>query len=327
MKVKVAFLQELLCIRGSSVAMYDYADYNEKLLCNESLILLPEEGIKRSDPLGILKFTTRFNVITFRMENLEKILEEQKVDVLYVIKYGKKDNLFSTRVKTVVHCVFDMSEPHGDVYAGVSKEVAEKFNRRLYVPHMIGLIPPSKEEQQVLRFSSRKELNIPEDSIVFGRYGGEDTFNIDFCWEIISLILTERKDVFFLFINTPKRIEHERVKYLDKVITSFEKNKFISMCDAYLECGTMGHSFGLAIGEFSVNNKQIIAYEEKNPKGKFWNDAHLKILKDKGLYYSDPLEFYRILMNFKRSENVDLNCYSDYSPVKVMEIFERVFLC
>jgi len=323
--MKIAFLQELLCIRGSSVALYDYADQNEKILGNQSIILLPESGISRSDPLGLIKFLKRFSVLVFRDSELEKILAENQVDFLYVIKYGRNEGLVSKKVRTGIHCVFDMSEPHGDVYAGVSREIAEKYGKKLFVPHMVSLRPDNSR-------NLRKKLNIPENATVFGRYGGIDTFNLHFCWEMIFLVLKERTDVYFLFINTPKIIQHSRVIYLEKIFEDVEKNEFISTCDAHLECGTMGHSFGLAIGEFSVNNKPIIAYKDPEPeKSPFWNGAHLAILGDKGIYFSDALDFYRVISSFKREDYIgpdkrDLNCYKAYSPKKVMEQFKKVFL-
>ena len=41
--MKVAFFQPHLCLRGTTVAMYDYAYYNEKLLGNESIIFYDKD--------------------------------------------------------------------------------------------------------------------------------------------------------------------------------------------------------------------------------------------------------------------------------------------
>lgn len=323
--MKLAFLQEQLCVRGSSVAMYDYADYNEILLKNQSIILLPKSGLQRSDPIGLKRFQDRFKVVIYPDSELENTLEEFGVDILYIIKYGKRDGLnASCKIKTVIHCVFDMSEPHGNVYAGVSKEIAEKYKKKLFVPHMVAL---DKRIFDSRCPSLRDQLGLKKTDIVFGRYGGQDTFNLDFVWSIINMVVSERKDIHFLFINTPAGLIHPQVHYGEKISSDLEKKVFIEACDAHLECGTMGHSFGLAIAEFSVMNKPIIAYKPKKPIG-FWNDAHLKILGDKGIYYSDGLDFYRVLMNFSITshQETDLNCYRDYSPEKVMKIFQSVFI-
>jgi hypothetical protein len=106
-------------------------------------------------------------------------------------------------------------------------------------------------------------------------------------------------------------------------MTNEEKNQFINTCDAHLECGTLGHSFGISIGEFSVNNKPVIAYG-----GETWNNAHKDILGSKGIYFYDSIDFYNILTRFNPIEykNQDLNCYKEYTPEKVMKKFKEVFI-
>lgn len=315
--VKIAFHIDQLDIRGTGVALFDYANFNEKLLGNESVIIVPQATVNKSHSQALQKFTHRFQKV-LAYKDLETVLEEEKCDLLYCIKYGKNDGVFSKKVKTVVHCVFDLSEPHGDIYAGVSEALVKKFNKELFVPHMVSL-PPSKTKEHL-----RKQFNIPEDAVVFGRYGGADTMNLQFCWEVIGHLVQKRKDFYFLFINTPQIVKHPRVLYLPTITTENDKNLFINTCDAYLECGNLGHSFGLAIGEFSVNNKPIIAYKGPN----MWNTAHFDILGDKGIYFSNAVEFYKILESFNPDDykDKDLNCYRDYSPEQVMKIFDDIFL-
>ena len=87
-------------------------------------------------------------------------------------------------------------------------------------------------------------------------------------------------------------------------------------CDAMIYGQSLGETFGIAIGEFSVNNKPIIAYN-----GRVWNDNYKIILGDKALWYLNFEECYNILLNFNPVEykNKDLNCYKEYSPDKVMK--------
>jgi len=352
--MRIAFHDSHIGIRGTSVAMYDYADFNEKILGNTSIVIIPEHnpdlqstfspylrdtmenlGIEitsekrkdQNDPLGVEKFTSRFPVFRYKtIPELETILADQKCDVLYCIKYGHKDEVVSKTVKTVIHCVFDMTQPHGDVYAGVSEALACKYKQTLFVPHMISMRPAKTKDNM------RAELGIPESAIVFGRYGGYETMDLEFCWRTIAMVVQNFPHIYFLFANTPKILIHKNIKHVPKMIKEDDKNRFIQTCDAHLECGKMGHSFGLAIGEFSVNNKPIIAYNGGNVSYKdgksLWNDSHLKILGSKGIYFSNEKEFFYILTTFDPSEyqGQDLNCYRDYSPEKVMEKFKQVFL-
>jgi hypothetical protein len=324
----IAFHDTHLGIRGTSVAMYDYAHFNETILKNTSIIIIPKPtGKDQNDPDGVKRFQSRFPVFWYSsLDQLESLLKIKNCDVLYCIKYGKNDGVLSKKIKTVIHCVFNMEEPHGTVYVGVSRALAHKFNSNIFVPHMISLTPSEKKEN--LRLS----LGIPNDAIVFGRYGGKDTMDLIFCWRAIYLVVNNYPNIFFLFANTPEVVIHKNIKYISKVITEAEKNRFIHTCDAHIECGSMGHSFGLAIGEFSVNNKPIIAYDSKTitytTGTSEWNDSHIKILGDKGIYFQDEKEFFHILTNFDPSDYVgkDLNCYREFSPEAVMAKFSSTFL-
>lgn len=318
----IAFYSKQLCVRGTSVALYDYADYNEKILNNKTLILLDNNS--KHNNRALKKFTNRFDII-YVDNDIEEIIKCHKIEIIYYIRYGKNEGLLSNNVKNVVHCVFDMTEPHGDVYAAVSESLAKKFNKPLFVPHMISL-------KKITDKNLKSFLNIPENSIVFGRYGGEDTFNLEFCWRAIQTVLSIRSDIFFLFANTPIVIKHPNIKYLDKISSEYEKNLFINTCDAHLECGKLGHSFGLSIGEFSVFNKPIIAYKKPSIRYDsdyidFWNDEHIKILGEDGIYFTSEKEFLNILLTFKKENyNRDINKYKEYTPEKVMEIFKKIFI-
>ena len=153
MSVKIAFHTDFFDVRGTCVSLYDYAHYNETILNNKSIILIPRKGLEdgnKSDELAIQKFYKRFSINIFPyedVEHMELILKSEKCDILYTIKYGKNDGLISKVAKTVVHCVFDMSEPHGDVYAGVSEQIAKKFGQTNFVPHMIP--EPSKTTENI----------------------------------------------------------------------------------------------------------------------------------------------------------------------------------
>jgi hypothetical protein len=327
--MRIAFHSDQLCVRGTSVAMFDYAFFNQTLLKNQSVIIVPFTA--RNDVEAVKHFSNHFQIIYYRdkqVEDLESKLEENKCDVLYCIKYGKNDGIVSKKIRTVVHCVFDCSEPHGDVYAAVSKALADKFNISSFVPHMISIKEHLKECREETKDCLRTLLNIPANAVVFGRYGGMDTMNLDFCWRAIKFVVENYPNIYFIFCNTPQLVQHPQIIYLQKTASLQFKQAFIQACDAHLECGSLGHSFGLAIGEFNVFNKPIIAY---NPalQPSFWNDSHIKILGTKGLYYSDERQFIHMLTTFDKHEQSlkDWNVYENtYSPHNVMEMFQNVFL-
>lgn len=312
--MKIAFHTGQFDLRGTCVSLYDYAHYHETILGGKSVILtsagaIHDEGIK-------YKFAKRFEVRYYKKDEHVDFLV-QDCDIFYTIKYGKNDTYLPKGIKTCIHCVFDLSEPHGDVYAAVSDTLAKKFGQTLFVPHMIGLKPSRSGD------NLRKKLGIPQDAVVFGRHGGQDTFDLVMAKIAISHVVNDRTDSHFVFVNTPRFISHPRVHHIEKIIDMDEKNRFIMTCDAHLECGSLGHTFGISIGEFSINNKPVILYN-----GPVWNTAHFDILKEKGIYFKTEDELYNVLLNFnpKDYESQDMNCYKQYSPEKVMKQFKSVFI-
>jgi hypothetical protein len=286
------------------------------LLNNESYILTKLNN-PQSDDIAVKKFENRFKIIHYLSSSTHDDIQKlvNGYDIIYSIKYGKNDGFVFNNIKNVIHYVFDATEPHGNVFAAVSETLAKKFGKSLYVPHMISL-EPSKTKENL-----RKDLNIPEDAIVFGRHGGQDTFNLEIAFNAIKRTVSQFEKIYFVFVNTPVFHVHPQIIYLDKIITDEEKNKYISTCDAHLECSNLGHTFGIAIGEFSVNDKPIIAYN-----GWVWNTCHLDILGDKGIYFKTEDELYEILTKFNPTEFKDTNCYKEYTPENVMKIFKEVFI-
>jgi hypothetical protein len=314
--MKLLFHVDQINVRGTCDAVYSYAHYNETMFGNKSVIVAPKAKMDECDDLALTKFNRRFEVLFYDdNEALQKIADD--ADCIYFIKYGKNDAFTPTGIRTLVHCVFDMTDQHGDVYAGVSGTLAKKFGKHDFVPHMISLQPSMTGE------NLRGELKIPEDAVVFGRHGGMDTFNLKFVMEAIILVVQQRDNIWFVFVNTPKFVEHPHVVFLDKICDPEDKNKYICTCDAHLEASTLGHTFGLSMGEFSVNNKPIIAYN-----GPVWNTAHFDILGDRALYFKTPEELVKIFCLFDPAEyeDRDMNCYKEYTAEKVMPQFKQVFL-
>ena len=312
--MKIAFHAGSLDVRGTCVSMYDYAHYHEILLGGISVIITKRNSSHEEEAL--YKFAKRFEIRYYdNIEEIDTLLYD--CNIFYTIKYGKNDGIMSKKIKNCIHCVFDLSEPHGDVYAAVSDTLARKFGKSTYVPHMIGLKP------SITGDNMRARLCIPSDAVVFGRHGGMDTFDLDIAKTAIIHSVYDNSRLHFIFVNTPRFLDHPRVHHLERMTDLDEKNRFIMSCDAMIHAQSLGETFGISIGEFSVNNKPIIAYN-----GPVWNDHYKNILKDKALWYLTEDECYHILMNFNPLEycDRDMNCYKEYSPEKVMKNFSEVFI-
>jgi len=317
--MKIAFHCNQLSIRGTEVAMYDYAHYNEKLLGNESIVLARNPTWWHySNPEAIEKFKKRFPVFFYdKIEDIEKILDDNQVDLFYAQKSGHNDGVVSKKRKSVVHAVFQDYDPHGDVYAFISEWLAKIYGyRHQFVPYMVDLPDHNKD--------MREELGIPMDALVFGRHGGYETFDIPWVKDFVKSYVNKRSDVYFLLMNTEKFADHPRIIFLPPVAELIRKTEFINTCNAMLHARYKGETFGLAVAEFSLRNKPVITFDQSPDR------AHSMILDDAGFYYKSPLDldliFHHADKYFTGNSGRDWNRYKEFSPEKVMAKFKQVFI-
>ena len=122
--MKVAFYTPHMCLRGTTVALFDYAKYNETILGNESYIFTDAQH-DYHDQTVFEKFKTQFpgRIVTVpNEETLDPAIIAQKIDAIYIIKPGRKSKRMASACKTLIHVIGPTppSEKHGDVWAYAS---------------------------------------------------------------------------------------------------------------------------------------------------------------------------------------------------------------
>lgn len=318
MKKKILFYDFNLTVRGTSVALYNYADYNEKILGNESIIMaVPDNDTN----LAKEKFTKRFkcNFSWFHGSSTQDYCKNENIDYFYTIKQGTNDGVVLVETPTLVHSVFCNNQPHGHRYAYVSDWLAKNqgYDPQTHsVPHIVEKLPPPP-------YNLREKLGIPNEKLVFGCYGGPYEFNIHWVHHTITRILKERDDIVFIFMNIkPFCDEHKNIIHLPGTWVLEEKSAFVNACDAMLHARSGGETFGLSCGEFALENKPIITYGLSGERN------HLEVMGDRAIVYNNPDEIYEILTNFKNHIKYDdyYLPYTIFSPELVMEKFNKVFL-
>jgi GR25 family glycosyltransferase involved in LPS biosynthesis len=313
-KIKIGFHTNQLSERGTEIALFDYAYYNEKFYNNKSIIFYKENN-KENNIEVINKFKQYFKCYGYTdFEEVNEIIEKNKINYLYSIISGEIGSCkLTNKCPNLLHAVFTV-EPHGDKYTTVSKYLSEKFNNTVdYIPHMINLVKKDG--------NWRDKLFIPNDAVVLGRYGGFLQFNIMYVYEAIRDILNIDENIYFLFANTQKFYEHPRIIYLDKIINTDEKINFINTCDAMIHGRLEGETFGLAVGEFSMLNKPVITNLSLDCI------AHIDILGNRCLLYNDYETVMNIFKDIRTQINIrqDWNAYNDYKPETVMKKFMTTY--
>jgi hypothetical protein len=327
--------------------MYNLAHYNETILGNESIILSANyDGAWEKYPDASEKFKKRFQVFEHglseqpggpfnlyysNVDEVDKIIKEQGVDALYIIK-GCSTPFMSRVVPNLIHYLFLSNSSHydgdpsrGDKFAFISDWLAlqckQTFNLdHASVPWMVDIADPGSD--------LREELGIPSDALVLGYHGGHDCFSLPWVGGPIRQVLNSRQDLHIIMMNvdrtlTPIDFDHPRLKFLPGTADMDRKAKFIKTCDAMLHARNCGETFGSSCAEFSLLNRPIIGCRDVPDR------CHIDILGEKFIGYSNPQELYDILTtiskDFIAGQNWD--CYSEkYSPEPVMKKFKEIFL-
>ena len=316
--MRIAFHDNSLCLRGTTVAIYDWAYWTRHYLDIDPIIMFNLKN-NFNDKSVIKKFENEFPVFGYEDKSqIDDILSKNKCDAFLMEKGGEPDGIISSVSKNLVNAISGWWKPewvHGDVYAMGSKWLSEITDYKIpYVPYIVHLPDHNLD--------MRDELGIPKDALVFGRNGGWDTFDLPFVKQSIVETLEKRNDVWFVFQYTEPFYEHERIIYLDPTADLNEKVRFINTSDVMLHARNIGESFGLSCAEFSIRNKPVITYYNSLERN------HIDTLGEKGIYYENKEDIDHILLNLDRNEitGLEWNCYQDYSPENVVQKFKEVYL-
>jgi glycosyltransferase involved in cell wall biosynthesis len=315
--MKIALHDNSLSLRGTTVAIYDWAFWLREYLELEPIIMYDTQHPANNNGV-VNKFQKQFPVFGYsNVSQIDEILEKNECDYFFMEKSGKPDGVISTVCKNLVNAisVCDESHIHGDVFAMGSKWLSKITNYKIpYVPYIVHL--PDEQENM------RNELGIPEDALVLGRNGGWETFDLSFVKETIIEIINQRSDLWFVFQFTEPFYKHERIIYLEGTPDLNQKVKFINTCDAMIHARYIGESFGLSCAEFSIRNKPIITYYNSPERN------HIDILGERGIYYENKNDIFHILKNLDKNQinQLEWNCYQDYSPENVVQKFKEVYL-
>lgn len=316
--MKLGFHTNGLSLRGTEIALYDYAHNNQQLLGNESVIFYRKNNLVVQSVLE--KFSKQFKLYPYDGQaELNRLIEQEKIDLTYFIKSGERDDAICESSPALIHAVFPTKpeEFHGDKYAFVSQWLSKEYsnNKIPFVPHMI--------ELPEVTGNLRSSLGIPESATVLGWYGGSDSFNLDFVKKAVLSAVERRSDLYFLFMNMDSFAQHENLIFLPGNSDLNYKVKFINTCDGMLHARGIGESFGLACGEFSIKGKPVITYALSPQR------SHIEILGDKAILYKGKKDLLEIFDSFTRQIQYEKNwdAYSqNFSAKVIMRQFEDIFI-
>ncbi len=314
--MRIAFHSEQLGIRGTEVALYDYALYFEKILKGKAFII----SNANADLATLKKFKNQFDVFLYQnFSEVSEYLAENNITHIYYIKAGFADGKEVKNAINLVHTVFKVNQPHGQHYTFISKWLSKTMtgNDNNYIPHIVTL-PDIQEDY-------RSVLGIPQDAIVIGRHGGKEQFDIPFVYDAIYEVVNKHSNIYFLFLNTDRFCEeHSNIIHLEPTWDLEKKTGFINTCDAMIHARSGGESFGLSIAEFLHQDKPVISCSLPITD----TDAnHIEMLGELGKWYTSKEECIDQILSIehKNHNGVYKKLVREFTPEVVMERFRKIF--
>ena len=348
------------CTRGSGVATFDYADYAERLL-GATAALIVCENTGPDDPsysATVQRFRARFNapIVELKLhpanqsrEIVWNALVDHRITHMYshisgnprLVSTEKQHSHFThlDNLSSLVHYVFTARHhwSSGDVHAKIGHIVEG------HLPIVPLIARPLESSAPDAARKLRDQLSIPSNATVFCSYGGQNSFSIDFVKHAISHLVNsdhpEDQDMYFLFANHLPFLKKPspRVIHMPNLKSSRDKHAFVHACDAMLHARSDGETFGLAVAEFSMEERPVLAYahnflhHEKGP-GNGVALEHVRILRNRPgalLPYTNQSTLNMQLRAFNRSHrpNASINAYAPYAPQIVMRRFCDIFIC
>lgn len=311
--MRVAFVFNGFALRGVELNMYWYAHFNEALLNNTSIIVC-KRGMRGACPEDSPDSARRFFADRFpelhelQPAEIDQRLLDLRVDVCMVGVAGGPDSLVPSSVPTISHCVFDAGFPLGTLHTAISNTVSR--GRVAVLPNIVHL-PPAEGD-------FRDFLGIPRAAIVFGRYGGWDSFDVPYAADTVLRAARDRPDIHFVFMNTqPFGPPVPNITFVKGTPDLATKRRFVNTCHAMLHARQSGETFGMACGEFAIAGKPVVT----NATG---DGEHRRILGQQAIVYSDAAELYSLLVRpEQRVLTMDMagTRFHAYRPERVMATF------
>jgi glycosyltransferase involved in cell wall biosynthesis len=269
--MKILLHTNALNERGTTVAVLDYARILRKLGYE------PIIGYDYRDPSNNKKIISdtnqKYEISGYKNFTQEASKWKKSCDFAYFIKYGNNDAKLISGIQNIVHVVFQSYDPHGERYIYVSEWLARRMRTSNlksilkvspkwidsfrndtfdYLPHVVTLPETSQ--------TMREEWGFPSGALIGGRHGGLDTFDISWVHKAIGEMLEANANLYFVFANTRKFIEHSRVKYLPTLTSREQTSSYLKGLDFYLHARSRGETFGLSLMEAMKCNIPVFSY-------------------------------------------------------------------
>jgi len=313
----IAFVTNQLGLRGTEVVLAAYARYAQRVWGWTVTFVVRHARDDRpvtpdTTPDSYEHYESQFDVVYSGKDAATDAWLARNVDVALVEIAGFPDEWLPTTVPVIAHCVFTAEHPlKCTLHTAVSESVASRKGVTV-LPNVVEYTSPNG--------TLRAELGIPSDAVVFGRYGGWDTFDIPWVHEVVTRVASQNTGIYFVFMNTrpfcPRVPMMPNIIHVPATTCAQRKSNFVATCDAMLHARHVGETFGMAIAEFAMQRKPVFTYAEAR------DTEHLRLLGSDARVYRNAIHLRSLLESFPRGVKTGPTGYEHYTPENVMPTFK-----
>jgi len=292
----IAFYNHDLCYRGTTRAILSYARSIQECYANTRPVYLFNKN-SANNRVGMGLEFLKAGIELAGVDGQDDVISRShNFDFLYYVssqKPGSNRWLRQAACRTLLH-QNGFQEPDHEC---ASSFAYTSYWQSLYFTGGSAKTLPCIIERPEIRFTkqeAREWLGIPQHSLVIGRHGGHDTWNLPFAGEVVEAVARSRQDIFFLFLGTTPFCALENVRFMPASHDNMTIERFLSASDIMLHARWEGETFGIACAEFLIRGKPIITWSGSRERN------HILIAEGCAIMYNGPQDLYLILQNLSK---------------------------
>lgn len=323
----IVFWHDQIGVRGTGVALYDYADAWERHVCGTSWVFVPASG----DMAAAEKFKQRFGerFVPYSSEAQAIVLTKTIAPIgVYVLTAGWNNCAMPNlgNYPLLLHGVFDAA---GILGLGAVAVIGDtlRYALQLDVPVVPHIVPELVRAPRRSVEEFRDRYGARPDVPIVCRHGGWDTFSVPFAQDAVCTAAQHTTEIVFIFLGTRPWTcakGSANIHFLPPSSNMTAKGLFLQACDVCLHARADGETFGLAVAECSRAGKPLITWQGLPGVP----DEHLRIWGSMALTFSNATELIGLLarvplhLSYHRSRADEIaTLYNRFSPQRVMYDF------
>lgn len=291
----------------------------------------------RMNPEKIISFNASRDKLSsslgypYRETNFSEIVKKYNFDIIHFARSGYFEWPFTERLAPIQIETNIFGYKDNSSFLDFSVPISETVNKLrggsdkvIYNP-----IPKKMDDKSTLK----NELNISDDTIVFGRIGRSANYS-SISFDALRLFKNQNSNFKYIVIDPCPQVKNTIQNYglqdncilIDSTNDDFFIHKFFNTIDIFLHYRSDGETFGTAIAQSMVYGKPVISHFAGS-------NGQVEIIGNGGFVCSNAQEYYTKIVELTTnklqynlvSENA-INFSKKYMEDEIVKQWEEVYL-